>query len=96
LLGAVSRLKAEVYYQHLYDLPVAASGSSFSLINSGAGFTRFFPEELTIGGNGRNYGIELTVEKFFTKGYYFLVTSSLFHSKYKMLEDVWRKSSFNG
>ena len=96
LLGAVSRLKAEVYYQHLYDLPVAASGGSFSLINSGAGFSRFFPEELTIGGNGRNYGIELTIERFFTKGYYFLITGSLFDSKYKTLEDVWRNTSFNG
>ena len=96
LLGAVSRLKAEVYYQHLYDLPVAASGSSFSLINSGAGFSRFFPEELTIGGNGRNYGVELTIERFFTKGYYFLITGSLFDSKYRTLENVWRNTSFNG
>ena len=96
LLGAVSRLKAEVYYQYLYDLPVAASGSSFSLINSGAGFSRFFPEELTIGGNGRNYGVELTVERFFTQGYYFLVTASLFDSKYRTLENVWRNTSFNG
>ena len=96
LLGKVSRLKAEVYYQHLYDLPVAADGSSFSLINTGAGFSRFFPEELTIGGNGRNYGVEMTIERFFTKGYYFLITASLFDSKYKTLEDVWRNTSFNG
>ena len=96
LLGKVSRLKAEIYYQHLYDLPVAANGSSFSLINSGAGFSRFFPEQLTTGGNGRNYGIEMTIERFFTKGYYFLVTASLFDSKYRTLENVWRNTSFNG
>ena len=96
LLGAVSRLKAEVYYQHLYDLPVSAAGTSFSLINSGAGFSRFFPEELTEGGNGRNYGLELTLERFFTKGYYFLVTASFFDSKYRTLENVWRNTSFNG
>ncbi len=96
LLGKVSRLKAEIYYQHLYDLPVSADGSSFSLINSGAGFTRFFPDELTTGGNGRNYGVELTIERFFTKGYYFLITASLFDSKYRTLDNTWRNTSFNG
>ncbi len=96
LLGSVSRLKAEVYYQYLYDLPVSASGSSFSLINSGAGFSRFFPEQLTTGGNARNYGVELTLERFFSGGYYFLVTGSLFDSKYRTLENVWRNTSFNG
>ncbi len=96
VIGASTRLKAEVYYQHLYDLPVSADSSSFSLINAGSGFSRFFPEDLTTGGNGRNYGLELTLERFFTKGYYFLVTSSIFDSKYKSLENVWRNTSFNG
>ena len=95
-LGTTSRLKAEAYYQYLYDLPVDAAGSSFSLINGGSGFTRLFPEELTAGGNGRNYGVELTLERFFSQGYYFLVTGSLFDAKYRTLENVWRNTSFNG
>lgn len=96
MLNNLSRLKAEVYFQHLYDLPVGADGSSFSLINAGSGFSRLFPGELTTGGNGRNYGVELTLERFFSKGYYFLVTGSLFDAKYKTLEDIWRNTSFNG
>ncbi len=96
MLGKVSRLKLETYYQHLYDLPVALDESSFSLINAGAGFSRFFPDSLTTGGNARNYGLELTLERFFSQGYYFLFTGSLFDSKYKTLEDVWRNTSFNG
>ena len=95
LLGSVSRLKDEIYYQHLYDLPVASSGSSFSHINSGAGFSKFFPEQLTNDGNARNYGVELTLERFFSGGYYFLLTGYLFDSKYKTLENVWRTTSFN-
>lgn len=95
-LGKLGRLKAETYFQWLYDLPVDANGGSFSLINSGSGFSRLFPTELTIGGNGRNYGIELTLERFFSGGYYFLVTGSLFDSKYRTLDNVWRNTSFNG
>ncbi len=96
MLGALSRIRAEVYYQYLYDLPVGADGSSFSLINSGSGFSRLFPSELTTGGNGRNYGVELTLERFFSDGYYFLVTGSLFDAKYRTLENVWRNTAFNG
>ncbi len=96
LIGKVSRLKLEAYYQHLYDLPVAEDSSSFSLINAGAGFSRFFPDSLVTGGQGRNYGLELTLERFFNRGYYFLITGSVFDAKYKTLDNVWRNTSFNG
>jgi len=33
-------------------------------------------------GTGRNLGVELTLEKFFSNNYYFLVTGSFFDSKY--------------
>lgn len=90
------RLKTEIYFQHLYDLPVEKEISSFSLINSGAGFSRFFPDTLAIGGQGRNIGLEFTVEKFFSQHYYFLLTGSLFDAKYKGSDNVWRNASFNG
>ena len=96
VLGKVGRLKAETYFQWLYDLPVGADGGSFSLINAGSGFSRLFPDELTTGGNGRNYGLELTLERFFSGGYYFLVTGSLFDAKYRTLDETWRNTSFNG
>lgn len=96
MIGAVGRVKIETYYQYLYDLPVGADGSSFSLINAGSGFSRFFPDDLTIGGNGRNIGLELSLERFFSQGFYYLITTSLFDSKYRSLENVWRNTSFNG
>ncbi|MBN2521806.1 MAG: TonB-dependent receptor, partial [Bacteroidales bacterium] len=43
----------------------------------------------------RNYGIELTVEKFFSNNYYFLVTTSLFESKYEGSDNIERNSAFN-
>ncbi|MCB0846786.1 MAG: hypothetical protein KDE26_26235, partial [Bacteroidetes bacterium] len=90
------RLKAETYYQHLYEIPVETRPSSFSLVNSGSGFARFFPDTLMNGGTGRNIGVELTVEKFFSDGYYFLITSSLFDAKYKGSDGVERNTTFNG
>ena len=90
------RIKLETYYQFLYNIPVEKQKSSFSLINSGSGFSRFFPEELTNLGKGRNYGLEFTLEKFFTTGYYFMITTSIFDSKYTGSNDLWKNTTFNG
>jgi hypothetical protein len=90
------RLKAETYFQYLFDIPVEKQISAFSLVNSGSGFSRFFPKELVNEGTGRNYGLEVTVERFFSGNYYFLVTGSLFDSKYKGSDGVLRNTSFNG
>jgi hypothetical protein len=72
------------------------ASSSFSLLNQGSGFERFFPGVLTNSGTGTNQGIEVTVEKFFTKNYYFMATGSLYDSKYKGSDGVERNTDFNG
>jgi hypothetical protein len=90
------RIKAETYFQYLNNVPVEVETSSFSLLNSGSGFSRFFPDSLQNGGVGRNYGFEFTLEKFFSKGYYYLVTASIFDAKYQGSDGVWRNSTFNG
>ena len=95
-LGKAMRLKSEVYYQYLFDQAVEIATSSFSLVNSGSGFSRFFPEPLQNTGTGRNYGLELTLERFFKGGYYILFTGSIFDSKYRGSDDIWRNTSFNG
>jgi hypothetical protein len=96
LIGSDFRLRGEVYYQHLYRIPVEKKRSSFSLLNTGAGFTRFFPDTLVNTGTGKNYGVELTVEKSFSKGYLLLVTGSLFESQYQGSDRIWRDTDFNG
>lgn len=96
ILGSNIRFKAETYYQHLYDIPITRTPSSFSLVNTGAGFNRFFPDELVNEGTGMNYGIEFTLERFFSKGYFFLITSSLFESKFRGSDGVLRDTDFNG
>ena len=85
------RLKAEVYYQYLYEIPVMP-GSYFSLINSAGGY---YNDTLVNKGSGRNFGIDLTIEKFLTNQYYFLVTASLFDSRYKGGDGLERNTRFN-
>lgn len=89
------RLKAEAYYQHIFDAPVERVASGFSILNSGADFT--FPEKINLvnNGTGSNRGVELTIEKFFSKGYYLLTTASVFESKYKGSDGIERNSTFN-
>jgi hypothetical protein len=97
MLGNTMRLKAETYYQYLYNIPVEVrENSSFSMVNTGAGFSRIFPEQLINAGVAQNYGIELTLEKFFSNKYFFLLTASLFESKYQGRDKVWRDTDFNG
>ena len=90
------RIKTEVYYQNLYNVPVNTFSSSYSMLNTGAGFKTDLEDNLTNGGTGKNYGVELTVEKFFSKGYYGLFTSSLYESKYTGSDRVERNTAFNG
>ena len=90
------RSKIEVYYQDLSNIPVDNVASSFSALNVGADFG--FPidkNDLVSEGTGSNKGVELTVEKFFTNGFYFLGTGSLFESLYTGSDGVERNSAFN-
>jgi hypothetical protein len=89
-------IKTEVYYQYLYDVPVTIAPGSFSMLNTGASFNPNNQGFLTNTGTGTNYGVELTVEKFFTKGYYAMLTGSLYESKYKGSDGVERNTAFNG
>ncbi len=89
-------VKTEAYYQYLYNVPVTIAPSSFSLINMGSGFQRFFPEPLENTGTGYNYGIELTVQKFFDKSFFFMFSGTVYDSKYEGSDGVLRNTSYNG
>ena len=90
------RIKTEVYYQYLYHIPVKTKSNYFSTANLGADFNSPNIDSLNSRGTGENYGIELTLEKFYSKGYYFLATGSFFESKYKGSDGVVRNTAFNG
>jgi hypothetical protein len=90
------RIKTEIYYQSIYNVPVNTFSSSYSMLNTGSTFKTDLQDSLTNNGTGENYGIELTIEKFFSKGYYGLFTSSFYSSKYTASDGVVRNTAFNG
>jgi hypothetical protein len=94
-LGKHARMKTEAYYQWLTDVPVSQKREEFSMLNTGAFFHLPLYDSLANKGNGRNYGVEFTVERFFHDNYYFLTTVSLFQSKYTDANGVERNTLFN-
>jgi len=88
--------KTELYYQYLYNIPVEAKSSAFSLLNQGSGFARFFPDTLVNTGTGSNMGIELTVQKYFDNSFFFMTTASLYNSQYVGSDGIQRSTNFNG
>ncbi|MFY0627751.1 MAG: TonB-dependent receptor [Reichenbachiella sp.] len=94
-LGDSWRLKVETYYQHLFDVPVETIESSYSAINQGADFVFDVKPYLVNEGSGRNYGAEVTLEKFFSRGYYMLFTTSIYDSKYQGSDNELRNTAFN-
>ena len=89
------RFKTEVYAQYIYNAAVEKTPSSFSMLNTGADF--YFPDKTNLvnKGKGYNYGVEFTLERFLSKGFYYLITASVFQSKYKGSDDIWRNTAFN-
>ncbi len=87
-------LRGEVYYQRLFDVPIAGNTkNSFSAINQQATGVAF---PLINAGTGDNYGVELSLQKFVTSGLYYLINASLYESTYTGSDEIARDSRFNG
>jgi len=93
VINEFSHIKTEVYYQHLYNIPVSKNKTStYSILNVMDGYNT---NELTNKGLGRNYGLELTYERFLHKNLYYLFSGSLYDSKYKAANGQWYNTRFN-
>lgn len=82
LIGKSLRLMAEAYAMRLFQVPVRPeAGSVWWMLNSQAGVAEFpFASE----GRGLNYGLDLSLEKFFDRGLFFLLNYSRFESTYQL------------
>ncbi|ADR20711.1 prevent-host-death protein [Marivirga tractuosa] len=85
-------LNAELYYQYLYDLAVDTSQPGIALLNNNLGYQ---PLNLASDGKGKNYGVDLDLNRNFTDGFYLKLTGSLFQSTYRGIDDQWRNTRFN-
>ena len=87
-LGENAMLKIEPYWQWLFDVPVE-QGSTYSILNH----RNFFQDRaLTNEGAGRNYGIDLTLERYLKDGFYGMLTATLFKSEYRDAQGEWHHS----
>jgi len=90
------RLRAQVYAQFIDRVAVERDDSSaFSMLNTGESFFDYYYAPLVPNGKGRNMGVELTVEKFFSKNYYALFTATLYDSRALGSDGIWRNTVFN-
>jgi hypothetical protein len=79
-------LRVDPYYQALFDIPVEP-GTSFSIINHDF---YYLDRQLINKGKGRNYGVDITLEHYLNRGYYYMFTGSLFKSEYLGGDNIWR------
>ena len=92
-INSHSHIKTEVYYQHLFDIPVSKDlSSTYSILNATDGYAT---DPLTNKGLGKNYGLELTYEHFLHNNLYYLVSGSVYDSKYKAANNQWYNTRFN-
>jgi len=86
-------IKTEVYYQHLFNIPISKdANNTFSMLNITDGYNT---NALQSNGLGKNYGVELTYERFLFRNLYYLISGSLFESKYRAANHIWYNTRFN-
>jgi hypothetical protein len=93
-LGANLLIKSEAYYQQLYNVPVSTKpGSTYSTLNVEDDYNI---DPLVNKGKGKNYGLEISLERYLQNNFYLTLTNSLYQSKYTAADGVERNTRFNG
>lgn len=88
-----TKVKLEAYIQNLRKLPIdTALNSFYSILNTSGGIPLNILEN---SGLGKNKGLELTIEKFYSKNFYYLITASIFDSKYQNKNKIWYNTVYN-
>ena len=87
------RLHIEAYLQKLSDIPVVDDiDRTFWLLNLTEGYAT---EPLVSRGKGENKGVDITLEKFFSRGWFMLTGFSFFNSTYSPLDGKNYNTQYN-
>jgi hypothetical protein len=88
-------IKANAYVSYNNNLAVAKKTNSFSIVNYGN--FAIYPDStgLISTGESLNYGVEVSIEKFFSKGFYGLLSAAYQRALYHGSDKIWRRSAFD-
>ena len=85
--------RAEAYYQRLFDLPIAVeAGDTYCIINR---VDYYVDRALNNDGKGRNYGIDLSLERYMQGGWYGMLNGSLYKAEFQANDGVWYNSRYD-
>jgi hypothetical protein len=93
MLGNSWRVHTEAYYQKLFHIPVVNDiNRTFWILNELDGYAE---QALVSKGKGTNKGIDVSAEKFFSKGLFTILSFSIFNSTYEPLNGKTYNTRFN-
>jgi hypothetical protein len=93
-LAADRSVKTEIYHQWLYNIPINNDyNSPYASINEDTGF---ITDTLVNAGSGRNYGVEVSLEKSFSNNFYYLINGSLFRSEFSIGQQAQHSTAYDG
>lgn len=84
---------AQAYYHRVRNVPIAADGSLFSVVNQ---FDEFAPPGLVSAGKGSQAGIGASAERSFSGSYYYAINGTLYRATFTDIQGMNYPSRFNG
>jgi hypothetical protein len=87
-------VKMETYYQYLYNAPIQTDPTAaYAVLNEDSGF---ITDSLINKGKGKNYGMELSLEKTFSDNFYYLINGSVYNSSFTIPDQTERSTAYDG
>lgn len=90
--------KIEGYYQTIDQLAISNNPNSTRALLNDDYFDLFFEDYnqgLVANGKGRNYGVDISIEKGLHNGTYFIANTSIFKSEYQTATKEWWDTKFS-
>jgi len=90
--------KIEGYYQTIDQLAISNNPNSTRALLNDDYFDLFYEDYnqgLVANGKGRNYGVDISIEKGLHNGTYFIANASIFKSEYQTASKEWWNTKFN-
>lgn len=91
-------LRAELFYHHLFNAPVfeMLDGAAFTTINELNSWSWLSGTISEDKATGNNYGVELSLEQFLTRGFYYLANLTLYQAEFSMPDGSSQEGRYNG